>query len=106
LSRKLRPHHELSAIQSKFATIADLEITRTAEESARALGFSLQDIVQAVQDLRRSDFAGSSPAHSPPVPGVWHDTYTMRWGGLHLYIKFAGQTIIDVALVSFKEKAP
>ena len=104
--RKLRPHHELSAIQSKFATIADLEITRKAEESARALGFGLQDIVQAVQDLQRSDFVASSPAHSPPIPGVWHDAYTMRWGGVHLYIKFAGQTIIDITRVSFKEKEP
>lgn len=62
--------------------------------------------MDAVQSLQRSDFVSSSPAHSPPVPGVWHDTYTMRWHGLDLYIKFAGQTIIDIVLVSFKEKGP
>ena len=81
-----------------------LEITRSAETAARALGYGLHDIVEAVQDLEKGDFVSSSSAHSPPVPGIWHDTYNMRWDGIHLYIKFAGQTIVDIALVSFKEK--
>lgn len=102
--RKLKPHHDLSAIQAKFRDVATLEITRTAEEAARALGFGLQDIVDAVQDLKRSDFVSSRPAHSPPIAGVWHDSYAMRWDGIDLYIKFAGQTIVDITLVSFKEK--
>lgn len=102
--RKLKPHHDLAQIQSKFAHVDDLEITRTAEDTARALGYGLEDIVEAVQDLEPGDFVSSSPAHSPPVPGVWHDTYNMRWDGHHLYIKFAGPTIIDLVLVSFKEK--
>ena len=102
--RKLKPHHDLKAIQVKFRDVAGLEITRTAETSARRLGFGLQDIVDAVQDLAPRDFISSSPAHSPPVPGVWHDTYVMRWDGLQLSIKFAGTTIVDIVLVSFKEK--
>lgn len=102
--RKLKPHHDLSKIKSKFEDVRDLEITRTAETNARELGYGLQDIVDAVQDLEPEDFVSSSPAHSPPVPGVWHDTYTMHWDGLALYIKFAGQTIVDIVLVSFKEK--
>lgn len=101
---KLKPHHDLAEIQSKFATVDGLEITRTAESTARALGYGLQDVVDAVQDLERRDFVKSAPAHSPPVAGVWHDTYSMRWDGYHLYIKFAGTTIVDIVLVSFKEK--
>lgn len=102
--RKLKPHHDLSLIQSKFGNVNDLEITRTAENNAKDLGYGLQDIVEAIQDLEPGDFVSSNPAHSPPVPGVWHDTYNMRWDGHHLYIKFAGQTIVDIVLVSFKEK--
>ncbi len=102
--RKLKPHHDLSQIQSKFENVNDLEITGTAEKNAKDLGYGLQDIVEAVQDLEPGDFVSSSPAHSPPVPGVWHDTYNMRWDGYHLYIKFAGQTIVDIVLASFKEK--
>jgi motility quorum-sensing regulator/GCU-specific mRNA interferase toxin len=106
LVRKLKPHHDLLAIQAKFRDVEALEITRTAENTARKLGYGLQDIVDAVQDLRVGDFVSSSPAHSPPIPGVWHDTYTMWWGDHHLYIKFAGTTIIDIVLVSFKDKTP
>lgn len=102
--RKLKPHHDLEAIQGRFKTVQDLDITGTAERSAMSLGYGLQDVVDAVQDLLPEDFVSSSPAHSPPIPGVWHDTYNMRWDGMHLYIKFAGTTIIDIVLVSFKEK--
>lgn len=102
--RKLKPHYDLSEIKSKFKDVPNLEITRTAETTARVLGYGLRDIVDAVQDLEPGDFVSSSPAHSPPVPGVWHDTYNMHWDGLTLYIKFAGQTIVDITLVSFKEK--
>ena len=102
--RKFKPHHSLASIQGKFKTVQDLEITRTAEETAMSLGYGLQDVVDAVQDLLPEDFEVSSPAHSPPVQGVWHDTYSMKWDGMHLYIKFAGATIIDITLVSFKEK--
>ena len=67
------------------------------------MGYDLNDVWEAVQDLEPGDFVKSEPAHSPPVPGVWHDTYTMRWDGMHLYIKFAGTTIVDIVLTSFKE---
>ncbi len=102
--RKLKPHHDLEKIKAKFQTVSGLEITRTAQDSANLLGYGLQDIVDAVQDLLPQDFVKSSPAHSPPIPGVWHDTYAMTWDGLDLYIKFAGTTIIDITLVSFKER--
>jgi motility quorum-sensing regulator/GCU-specific mRNA interferase toxin len=104
LTVKRKPHHDLAQIKAKFARVEDLEITRTAVNSAYALGYGLQDIVDVIQALDRKDFKSSSPAHSPPVPGIWHDTYNIRWEGYHLYVKFAGKTIVDVSLVSFKEK--
>jgi len=100
---KQKPHHDLAAVQARFAQVKTLEITRTAVEGARALGYSLKDIVEAVQELQPSDFIKSETAHSPPNSKVWHDTYNMPWDGRRLYLKFAGETLIDVTLTSFKE---
>lgn len=102
---KLKPHHDLAAVQAKFAEVDSLEITRAAVEGARALGYSLEDIVEAVQALEHGDFIKSETAHSPPNSRVWHDTYNMPWDGRWLYLKFAGETLIDVRLTSFKEVA-
>ena len=51
----------------------------------------------------RGDFVKSETAHSPPNARVWHDTCHIPRDGLFLYLKFAGETLIDVALTSFKE---
>lgn len=80
-----------------------LEITRTAVEGARALGYALEDVVEAVQALESGDFVKSETAHSPPNSRVWHDTYNLPWDDRWLYLKFAGETLIDVTLTSFKE---
>lgn len=80
-----------------------LEITRSAVEGARALGYGLEDVVEAVQALGPSDFVKSETAHSPPNSRVWHDTYNLPWNDRWLYLKFAGETLIDVTLTSFKE---
>jgi motility quorum-sensing regulator/GCU-specific mRNA interferase toxin len=106
MSVKRRPHHDLAAVQAKFARVETLEITRTAVTSARALGYGLSDIVEAVQALERQDFIKSETAHSPPNSRVWHDSYDLPWDGRRLYLKFAGETLIDVALTSFKERTP
>lgn len=103
MASKLKPHHALAAIQTKFATVAGLEITRVATENAQALGYGLQDVVDAVQALQGGDFIKSETAHSPPNSKVWHDTYNLPWDGRVLFLKFAGETLIDLTLTSFKE---
>jgi motility quorum-sensing regulator/GCU-specific mRNA interferase toxin len=103
MSVKRRPHHDLSAIKAKFASVATLEITGRAIRDARALGFALADIVDVVQTLDARDFVKSETAHSPPNAKVWHDTYRTPFDDLSLYLKFAGETLIDVTLTSFKE---
>lgn len=100
---KRRPHHDLAAVKAKFARAETLEATRTAIMNARALGYSLDDIVEAVQALEPGDFIKSETAHSPPNSRVWHDTYNLPWDDRLLYLKFAGETLIDVVLTSFKE---
>ena len=59
--------------------------------------------MEVVQALKPSDFVKWETAHSPPNSKVWHDTYNIPCDGLQLYLKFSGQTLIDVTLTSFKE---
>ncbi len=103
MSVKLKPHHSLTAIKSKFASVATLEITAKATRDARELGYTLEDIVAVVQALESRDFIKAETAHSPPKSKVWHDTYRIPYDELVLYLKFAGETLIDVVLTSFKE---
>ena len=103
MSVKLKPHHDLTAIQAKFANVDTLEITGKATRDARDLGYTLKDIVAVVQALESGDFVKSETAHSPPNSKVWHDTYKIPYDDLFLYLKFAGETLIDVVLTSFKE---
>jgi len=100
---KRKPHHDLAAVKTRFAQADALEITRSAIEGARALGYSLEDVVGAVQALESGDFIKSETAHSPKNSRVRHDTYNLPWDDRWLYLKFAGETLIDVTLVSFKE---
>lgn len=100
---KRRAHHDLVAVQAKFASVETLEMTTSAVRSATAIGFGREDVVEAVQALSRSDFVKSETQHNPPNHRCWHDTYKSQQGEFYLYLKFAGETLIDVMLVSFKE---
>jgi motility quorum-sensing regulator / GCU-specific mRNA interferase toxin len=98
------PHHPLPRVKEKFATVDMLEITTSAVRTARAIGCTLEDVVAVVQALEPADFVKSETAHSPPNSRVWHDTYVAPFDGLNLYFKFAGATLIDLTLTSFKEQ--
>jgi motility quorum-sensing regulator/GCU-specific mRNA interferase toxin len=100
---KRKPHHDLVAVKAKFARTNSLEITRSAIEGARTLGYSLEGVVDAVQALEPEDFIKSETAHSPKNSKIWHDTYNLPWDDRWLFLKFAGEALIDVTLVSFKE---
>jgi motility quorum-sensing regulator/GCU-specific mRNA interferase toxin len=78
---KRKPHHDLAAVKAKSAQVETLEITRAANKSARVLGYSLEDIVEAVQELEPGDFIKSETAHTPPNAKVWRDTYNLPWDG-------------------------
>ena len=103
MTLKRKPNHNLATVKAKFAEVKTLELTRSALEGARALGCSLSDIVCVVNALSPSHFIKSETAHSPPNSKIWHDSYKTPWNGRLLYLKFAGETLIDVRLMSFKE---
>jgi motility quorum-sensing regulator/GCU-specific mRNA interferase toxin len=97
---KKKPHHDLNAVKAKFASAETLEMTTAAFRSAQSLGFVLEDVVDVVQALEREDFVKFETAHSPRNPRCWHD---IPFGDYDLYLKFAGETLVDLTLASFKE---
>ena len=100
MSRK--PTYDLTTIQAAFKTVDSLIMTGSARQGAFALGFSDQDVVDAVQALVVSDFYKSMP---PTASGftAMQDVYKPTFNGVGLYIKFqilpSGELIL-----SFKEK--
>jgi motility quorum-sensing regulator / GCU-specific mRNA interferase toxin len=80
-----------------------LEVTGRATRDARTIGYTLEDIVGVAQALEPGDFVKSETAHNPPNYRVWHDSYVIPYDDLWLCLKFAGETLIDVVLTSFKE---
>jgi motility quorum-sensing regulator/GCU-specific mRNA interferase toxin len=101
---KSTPHHDLIAIRAKFAAVDSLLITAKAVRDAQAIGYSLEDVVDVVQALEPRDFVKSETAHNPPNHRMWHDTYVIPYDDMDLYLKFAGETLTDIVLTSFKER--
>lgn len=103
---KRKPHHDLSAIQAKFVDVDSLSITTTANRDAQAIGYSLEDVIDVVQALEPQNFVKSETAHNPVNHLMWHDTYVIPYDDMDLYLKFAGETLVDIVLTSFKESFP
>lgn len=101
---KLAAHHDLTAIQADFAAGRG-RVTTKALRDAQAINYTRADICDVVAELTQQDFVKSEPGQNG-VPGNWHDTYNYDdvAGEMTLYLKFAGTTIVDVTLTSFKEK--
>lgn len=106
MTTKRRPHHNLMLLKQKFSGPETAEVKTSAVRHAAELGHGLTEILAVVQALEVGDFVSSSTAHNPKNHRVWHDSYRAWFDGSELYLKFAGETLVDVALVSFKEALP
>lgn len=93
--------YDLEVIKRTFSTIKKLRITATALRDARAIGFSQQDIVNAIQQLKRTDFMKSMTTIADHR--VWQDVYNTEFNGYLLYIKFQIDELGHF-IISFKEK--
>lgn len=93
--------YDLEAIKLTFSLIKKLRVTNTALQGARAMGFSQQNIVDAIQQLKRTDFVKSITTHADHR--IWQDVYNTEFNGYLLYIKFQVDEMGHF-IISFKEK--
>ena len=80
---------------------SDYVVTRTADKSARALGFFDEDIKKVISTMERKHFYKSMTSYANHK--IWQDVYHVPCGDLILYIKFTQNIISEFTLLSFKE---
>ncbi|GGI82437.1 type II toxin-antitoxin system MqsR family toxin [Legionella impletisoli] len=96
------PTYHLNDIKKAFNSANKLRMTVSAKQGQILLGFSDEDVVNAIQNLDWLDFYKSM---APRKPGftAWQDVYKSHFKGVDLYIKFqVGQS--GELILSFKEK--
>lgn len=102
MSEKRTPEYNLENIKKVFSRADHLRMTVSAKQGQVSLGFTDEDVVNAIQALLERDFYKSM---APQHPGftAWQDVYKSRFKGVELYIKFQVGTRGELIL-SFKEK--
>jgi motility quorum-sensing regulator / GCU-specific mRNA interferase toxin len=93
--------YDLEAIRLAFSQSKRLRTTASALRGAREMGLTSQNMVEAIQQLKRADFVKSMTTYADHR--VWQDVYHIWFEGYAIYIKFQ----MDEAghfIVSFKEK--
>ncbi len=98
---KRTPHYALHSIKATFATEASLRMTRTARDTAFALGLLLADVVRVIQGITREQFYKSMTSLADHR--IWQDVYHVPASSTVLYVKFTTDTQ-GYLVISFKEK--
>ena len=93
--------YNLEAIKQAFHTVQKLRVTAAALKDARSMGFTSQDMVDAIQQLKRKDFVKSMTTYANHR--IWQDVYNTEYNGYFLYIKFQVDEMGHF-VISFKEK--
>lgn len=93
--------YNLEAIKQAFSNVNTLRITTTGLMSARSLGFQMQEIIDTIQQLKRSDFIKSMTTYANHR--IWQDVYNTEYNGYSLYLKFQKDELGHF-IISFKEK--
>ncbi len=93
--------YSLAKIKRVFNHSNKLMMTYSAKHGQIELGFSDQDVVDAIQALTEKDFYKSMPPKTPGFVG-WQDVYKSCFKEVELYIKFQVNNRKELIL-SFKE---
>lgn len=89
------PLTDVKALIEKGAVLA----TKTALKDAAELGYSFDDMKNAIEDLEAGDLHKSMTSHHDHT--IWQDVYRFPAEKLDIYLKL--QIVGDVVIVSFKE---
>lgn len=81
---------------------SDFEVTKTADKTARNLGFNRNRMNKVVSTMKREHFYKSMTSYANHK--IWQDVYFVPYEDLTLYIKFTQNVISEFTLLSFKEK--
>ena len=93
--------YDLEAIKRAFSLGNQLRVTNVALQGARAMGFSRDDIVDVIQQIKKRDFIKSMTTYADHR--IWRDVYNVEFNNYVLYIKFQADES-GYLIVSFKEK--
>lgn len=96
-----QPTYNLSSIKAALCSVSSLRMTGSSRITATALGFDDQDVVDAIQAIKSTDFYKTMPPiKMPSSPN--HDVYRFSFKGVEIYAKF--QNLCGFIVVSFKER--
>lgn len=101
LVEKRTPHYRLESIKTAFAMTASLRMTKTARDTAFALGLLLADVVRIIQGITRKQFYKSMTSLADHR--IWQDVYHVPVESTVLYVKFTTDAQ-GYLVISFKEK--
>lgn len=98
------PTYLLENIKNQFRSLNGLRMTGSARQGATEIGFSDDDVIEAIQNLEASDFYKSMIPEKLGFTNL-QDVYKSHFQNVELYIKFqktkSGEYFM---LISFKEK--
>jgi hypothetical protein len=97
-----KPTYNLETIKLTFNTIEKLNMTYSAMQGQYELGFSDQDVVDAIQALTCNDFYKSMPPKHEHY-SAWQDAYKSIFKNVNLYIKFQTDKRKEI-IISFKTR--
>ena len=96
------PKYNLDTIKLVFQSVDKLNMTASAMQGQYGLGFSDEDVVDAIQALKDMDFYKSMPPKHTSF-SAWQDVYKSTFKEVGLYIKFQIDKRGEV-IISFKAR--
>lgn len=97
---KRKPHYPLAEIKAQMGSVADMNLTATAQIGIREAGMGTADALSVVGGLTQAQFYKSMTTHHDHT--VWQDVYHAEWKSKSLYVKF--QRVGEYFVISFKER--